>query len=95
MRCITAKQNPVLMRLAIRHYLDNNKGTKTPLFTFLSLYSETEPYPLPELLIVLGNRIAKLEQQHNAMPSETDLITLGILRKQLSQLLKVAERIKE
>ncbi|MEE3700300.1 hypothetical protein [Mannheimia haemolytica] len=95
MKCITAKQNPVLMRLAIRHYLDNNKGTKTPLFTFLSLYSETEPYPLPELLIVLGNRIAKLEQQHNAMPSETDSITLGILRKQLSQLLKVAARIKE
>ncbi|GAB1667307.1 hypothetical protein Mh1961_05270 [Mannheimia haemolytica] len=50
---------------------------------------------MPELLIVLGNRIAKLEQQHNAMPNETDLTTLGILRKQLSQLLKVAERIKE
>lgn len=44
---------------------------------------------------MLGNRIAKLEQQHNAMPSETDSITLGILRKQLSQLLKVAERMKE
>ncbi|HDZ6746240.1 TPA: hypothetical protein RS749_001153 [Mannheimia haemolytica] len=83
------------MRLAIRHYLNNDKGTKTPLFTFLSLYSETEPYPLPELLIVLGNRIAKLEQQHNAMPNETDSITLGILRKQLAQLLKVAARIKE
>ncbi|HHW7568799.1 TPA: hypothetical protein ACU21S_002151 [Mannheimia haemolytica] len=95
MRCLTAKQNTVLMRLAIRHYLNNDKGNKTPLFTFLSLYSETEPYPLPELLIVLGNRIAKLEQQHNAMPSETDLITLGILRKQLAQLLKVAERMKE
>lgn len=26
MRCLTAKQNPVLMRLAIRHYLDNDKN---------------------------------------------------------------------
>ncbi|WP_167325174.1 hypothetical protein [Mannheimia granulomatis] len=44
MKCITAKQNPVLMRLAIRHYLENDKGKETPVFTFLSLYSETEPY---------------------------------------------------
>ncbi|QHB17837.1 hypothetical protein [Mannheimia pernigra] len=92
MRCTTAKQNPVLMRLAIRHYLETNKGKKTPVFTFLSLYSDNEPYPLPELLIMLGKRIAKLEQQHNAMPNETDLTTLGILRKQLAQLRKVAER---
>lgn len=91
MRCTTAKQNPVLMRLAIRHYLDNDKGNKTPTFTFLSLYSDNEPYHLPELLIVLGNRIAKLEQQYNAMPNETDLTTLGILRKQLAQLRKVAD----
>ena len=91
MRCIIAKQNPVLMRLAIRHYLENNKGTKTPLFTFLSLYSDNEPYPLPELLRMLSKRIEALEKQYEVMPIENDLITLSILRKQLAQLRKVAE----
>lgn len=95
MRCITAKQNPVLMRLAIKHYLENDKGIETPLFTFLSLFSDSEPYPLPELLITLGNRIAKLERECEEIPTETDLITLGILKKQLNKLLKVAERMRE
>ncbi|MDD0823111.1 hypothetical protein PTQ27_01305 [Mannheimia sp. AT1] len=95
MRCITAKKNPVLMRLAIKHYLENDKGIETPLFTFLSLFSDNEPYPLPELLITLGNRIAKLERECEEMPTETDLITLGILKKQLNKLLKVAERMKK
>ncbi|WP_236966816.1 hypothetical protein [Mannheimia varigena] len=95
MKCITAKQNPVLMRLAIRHYLETNKGNKTPVFTFLSLYSDNEPYPLTELLIMLGKRIEALEKQYKAMPIENDLITLGILRKQLSQLLKVAEKMRK
>lgn len=90
MNCTTAKQNPVLMRLAIRHYLNNDRGNKTPIFTFLSLYTDTEPYPLPELLIMLGKRIEALEEQYKAMPVENDLITLSILRKQLAQLRKVA-----
>lgn len=94
MRCTTAKQNPVLMRLAIRHYLETNKGNKTPIFTFLSLYTDTEPYPLPELLIMLGKRIEALEKQYKAMPVENDSITLGILRKQLAQLRKVAGRME-
>ncbi|HGO5822486.1 TPA: hypothetical protein ACK3JW_000125 [Mannheimia haemolytica] len=93
MRCTTAKQNPVLMRLAIRHYLNNDRGNKTPLFTFLSLYSETEPYPLPELLIVLGKRIDSLERI--IIQTETDKTQIMILRKQLSQLEKVAERMRE
>lgn len=83
------------MRLAIKHYLENDKGTETPLFTFLSLFSDSEPYPLPELLITLGNRIAKLERKCEEMPTETDLITLEILKKQLNKLLKVAERMRE
>ncbi len=95
MRCITAKQNPVLMRLAVKHYLENDKGIETPLFTFLSLFSDSEPYPLPELLITLGNRIARLERECEEIPTETDLITLGILKKQLNKLLKVAERMKK
>ncbi|MDD0823885.1 hypothetical protein PTQ27_05310 [Mannheimia sp. AT1] len=94
MRCIIAKQNPVLMRLAIRHYLENNKGNKTPLFTFLSLYSDNEPYLLLELLIMLGRRIEALEKQYKVMPIENDLITVGILKKQLNKLLKVAERME-
>lgn len=94
MRCTTAKQNPVLMRVAIRHYLNNDRGNKTPIFTFLSLYTDTEPYPLPELLIMLGKRIEALEKQYKAMPVENDSITLGILRKQLAQLRKVAERMR-
>lgn len=91
MKCINAKQNPVLMRLAIRHYLENDKGNKTPVFTFLSLYSDNEPYPLTELLIMLGKRIEALEKQYKTMPVESDLTTLTILRKQLAQLRKVAD----
>lgn len=83
------------MRLAVKHYLENDKGIETPLFTFLSLFSDSEPYPLPELLITLGNRIARLERECEEIPTETDLITLGILKKQLNKLLKVAERMKK
>ncbi|WP_025218002.1 hypothetical protein [Mannheimia varigena] len=94
MNCSAAKQNPVLMRLAIRHYLETNKGKETPIFTFLSLYSDNEPYPLTELLIMLGKRIEALEKQYKAMPIESDLTTLMILRKQLGQLRKVADKMR-
>ncbi|MDP0269356.1 hypothetical protein Q7279_10785 [Glaesserella parasuis] len=39
-KCVIAKMNPLVMDMAIKHYIEN--GSKTPLFTFKSLYSDDE-----------------------------------------------------
>lgn len=41
MKSQTAKQNPVLMQQAIKHYLTH--GKETPVFTFMSFYDDSEP----------------------------------------------------
>lgn len=89
MRCVIAKINPVLMDMAIKHYLENENGTETPLFTFKSLWSDEEPYPLDELLFCLDERIADLEEQFKAHPIENTVIALNTLRRKRAKLAKV------
>ncbi|MCK3656840.1 hypothetical protein A4G19_14305 [Pasteurellaceae bacterium Macca] len=50
-------------------FLNRKARTATPLFTFESLYSECEPYPLAELLIVLNWRIEALKQAREEKPT--------------------------
>lgn len=63
MHCLIAKTNPALMEQAIKHYLDQEKARRITPFTFESLYSDSEPYPLNELLITLAARINALNNQ--------------------------------
>ncbi|KDB46254.1 hypothetical protein HPS9_05200 [Glaesserella parasuis HPS9] len=88
MKCVIAKMNPFVMDIAIKHYIEN--GSKTPLFTFKSLYSDDEPYPLDELLIVLSERIETLAREFNAMPSDNLLLQLSPLRKKFNSLHKIS-----
>ncbi|MCK3654960.1 hypothetical protein A4G19_04025 [Pasteurellaceae bacterium Macca] len=78
------------MNTAIRHYLNRKARTETPLFTFESLYSECEPYPLAELLIVLNWRIEALKQEREESPHPSnDLITIHTLENQQARLTKI------
>ncbi|EMY45220.1 hypothetical protein [Glaesserella parasuis] len=87
-KCVIAKMNPLVMDMAIKHYIEN--GSKTPLFTFKSLYSDDEPYPLDELLIVLSERIETLAREFKAMPSDSLLLQLSPLRKKFNSLYKIS-----
>ncbi|MDD2166258.1 hypothetical protein [Glaesserella parasuis] len=87
-KCVIAKMNPLVMDMAIKHYIEN--GSKTPLFTFKSLYSDNEPYPLDELLIVLSERIETLAREFNAMPSDNLLLQMSPLRKKFNSLHKIS-----
>lgn len=93
MKSQTAKQNPVLMDKAIAHYLKSDRGTKTPLFTFMSLFDDNEPYPLPELLTLLDERISGQEQAFNAGGKFSDELSLATLRNKRAKLLKEAKRM--
>ncbi|MDG6268775.1 hypothetical protein P9J89_11465, partial [Glaesserella parasuis] len=57
---------------------------------FKSLYSDDEPYPLDELLIVLSERIETLVREFNAMPSHNLLLQLSPLRKKFNALYKIS-----
>ncbi|WP_373777829.1 hypothetical protein [Glaesserella sp.] len=87
-KCVIAKTNPLVMDMAIKHYIEN--GSKTPLFTFKSLYSDNEAYPLDELLIVLYERIGALEREFEAMLSDSLAIQLSLLRKKFNTLHKIS-----
>lgn len=45
MRCAIAKNNPVVMDLAIAHYLNATKRKESPVYRFMSLYSDDELIP--------------------------------------------------
>lgn len=49
---------------AIKHYLE-----KTTLYTFMSLYSDNEPFPLDEVIELQKERIIKLETSYNKHPT--------------------------
>lgn len=93
MKSQIAKQNPVLMQQAIKHYLNNDKGKETPVFTFISFYDDNESYPLPELITCLEARIEALDEVYRESRKDTDLMTLEAHRKQLAKLRSVAERM--
>lgn len=92
MRCAIAKNNPVVMKLAMAHYLNSIKRTESPVFCFKSLYSDNEPYPLAELLICLNERIKGLEREFKAYPTDVLAISLDVNRRKFKALLKVQEQ---
>lgn len=63
MKCAIAKNNELLFKQAIQHYRKSSQ-----IFTFMSLYSDNEPYPIDEVVQVLGQRL-------NAIQSEIDSFT--------------------
>lgn len=63
MKCIIAKHNSLLLQQAIQHYRKSSQ-----IFTFMSLYSDDEPYPIDEVIQVL-------EQRLNAIQCEIDNFT--------------------
>lgn len=77
MKCEIAKNNPVLMDLAIEYYLGGNKKT----FTFMSLYDDFEPYPKKELIQCLKARIEKIEALFFTLPTVGNELALKKLKK--------------
>lgn len=63
MKCTIAKNNELLLQQAIQHYRKSSQ-----LFTFMSLYSDNEPYPIDEVVQVL-------KQSLNAIQCEIDNFT--------------------
>lgn len=97
MRCVIAKVNPVLMNLAAKHYLGfyTAKGNPKPtLFTFKSLYSDEEPYPLEELIFCIGEQLALLDKQFKEQPSEVIAIEHSLLKRKQYRLMKLQERTR-
>ena len=45
MKCTIAKHNSLLLQQAIQHYRKSHQ-----VFTFMSLYSDNEPYPIDEVI---------------------------------------------
>lgn len=98
MRCVIAKINPVLMNLAAKHYLAfyTAKGNPMPtLFTFKSLYSDEEPYPLDELIFCIGEQLELLHKQFKEQPSEAIAIEHSILKRKRNRLMKLQERMND
>ena len=60
MKCTIAKHNPLILLQAVKHYQKSAQ-----IFTFMSLYSDDEPYPIDEGIQVL-------EQRLNAIQCEID-----------------------
>ncbi|QPB42668.1 hypothetical protein [Rodentibacter haemolyticus] len=73
MKCEIAKKSEVIILQAIKHY--DRQGSKTPVFTFISLYDDNEPYPLAELISVLERQIIALNKQPDCDSRTTLLIT--------------------
>lgn len=86
MKCAIAKHNDLLLKQAINHY---RKSSDT--FTFLSLYSDFEPYPISEVVDVLKLKIHDLESELEpwrklGREHETLETQLYALKKQLKQM---------
>lgn len=56
MKCTIAKNNLFLLKEAIQHYKKSSQ-----LFTFISLYSDNEPYPIDEVIQVLEQRLVAIQ----------------------------------
>lgn len=55
MKCAIAKHNELLLQQAIQHYRKSHQ-----IFTFMSLYSDNEPYPIDEVIQVLEQRLVAI-----------------------------------
>ena len=56
MKCTIAKHNLFLLKEAIQHYRKSHQ-----IFTFMSLYSDNEPYPIDEVIQVLEQRLVAIQ----------------------------------
>lgn len=56
MKCTIAKNNIFLLKQAIQHYRKSSQ-----IFTFMSLYSDNEPYPIDEVIQVLEQRLVAIQ----------------------------------
>lgn len=56
MKCTIAKHNDLLLKQAIQHYRKSSQ-----IFTFMSLYSDNEPYPIDEVIQVLEQRLVAIQ----------------------------------
>ena len=56
MKCTIAKHNLFLLKEAIQHYRKSHQ-----IFTFMSLYSDNEPYPIDEVIEVLEQRLVAIQ----------------------------------
>ena len=56
MKCTIAKHNGLLLQQAIKHYRKSSQ-----IFTFMSLYSDNEPYPIDDVIQVLENRLVAIQ----------------------------------
>ena len=56
MKCTIAKNNLFLLKQAIQHYRKSSQ-----IFTFMSLYSDNEPYPIDEVIQVLEQRLVAIQ----------------------------------
>ena len=56
MKCTIAKNNLFLLKQAIQHYRKSSQ-----IFTFMSLYSDDEPYPIDEVIEVLEHRLVAIQ----------------------------------
>ena len=56
MKCTIAKNNELLLKQAIQHYRKSSQ-----IFTFMSLYSDNEPYPIDEVIEVLKQRLVAIQ----------------------------------
>ena len=56
MKCTIAKNNLFLLKQAIQHHRKSHQ-----IFTFMSLYSDNEPYPIDEVIQVLEQRLVAIQ----------------------------------
>jgi len=56
MKCTIAKHNLFLLKEAIQHYRKSHQ-----IFTFMSLYSDNEPYPIDEVIQVLEQHLVAIQ----------------------------------
>lgn len=80
------------MDLAITHYLNKYQRSESPLFCFMSLYSDDELYPLDEVVTCLNERIKGLEQAFKLYPTDSLAITLDRLRRQRMALVAIEKQ---
>ena len=56
MRYTIAKNNLFLLKQAIQHYRKSHQ-----IFTFMSLYSDNEPYPIDDVIQMLEQRLVAIQ----------------------------------
>lgn len=80
MRAEIAKRN--LLNIAIKHYLENSE-----IMRFMSLQDDNEPYPIEDVIVLLSERIERLEREFKQYPNE---INKQGLTRAINQLKKLA-----